>query len=87
MLIVDADQQLGKLPVDWERLLVLAISGVLEILFHDFAARKHAWLPSIEKIYLLLMHKEPDVSHQQECFELATKTEKAGVISKLEEDE
>lgn len=59
----------------------------LEILFHDFAARKHAWLPSLGKIYLLLMHKEQDVSYQQECIELATKTEKAGVILQLEEDE
>lgn len=59
----------------------------LEILFYNFAAREHVWLPRLKRIYLLLMHEKPDVAHQEECTELATKAEKAGVILRLEKDE
>ncbi|KAK7734682.1 hypothetical protein SLS53_007785 [Cytospora paraplurivora] len=87
------DQEISKLQKLTDNLVPASVSRLslqgdcerqnekaLQIMFSDFVARKNAWVPALETIYLAADEWAADDAYREECLRLNAKTKEAGVV-------
>ncbi|ROW13674.1 hypothetical protein VPNG_04611 [Cytospora leucostoma] len=87
------DQEVSKLQALTDNLVPASVSKLslqvdherqhdkaLQIMFADFVARKDAWVPALEDIYLASYSGDTSAAYKEECLRLTTKTKEAGVV-------